>query len=166
MLFSVVADSLRVRVFWNNKLSQTFRGVALAIAILEALLLLVESLQKKRFVGNQDRLRGPEEFGGLFSQTLFLWLNRLLRQGYAHDLSVTDLYPINDGISSERLGLQFWNWWEQRASPGTTSCLPYRVAYRDSRIANAFQTTLANGTGFYEMVISIACRPSNRHDHV
>jgi len=50
-----------------------------------------------------EAVQSLEETAGLFSRSLLLWLNSLFLRGYRHKLTVDDLPPLDDQLTSARL---------------------------------------------------------------
>jgi ATP-binding cassette subfamily C (CFTR/MRP) protein 1 len=88
------------------------RGVFTASLATKAIVLLLEAEEKRRYLNSYDRQRGPEETSGIFSQSVFWWLNVLIKRGFSKVLLMDDLYPIDEYMMSERLGACFRQKWK------------------------------------------------------
>ena len=139
-----VPHSHKVRVFTA--------GVAL-----KALLLLLEAKQKTKWVEWDIKEHSPEETTGVFGIGVFFWLNRLFFFGYQNILSMNELYPLDQRMTSrdmhnrlskqlatkarvgEKLGLakhlaraHAWSWIlpvaPRLALIGFTFCQPFLIA--------------------------------------
>lgn len=78
---------------------------------IKAILLVLEAKEKRRYLNNTDRKRSPEETSSVFSQSVFWWLNTLFLTGFRGVLSLDDLYPIDEEMSSEHLAESFARTW-------------------------------------------------------
>lgn len=128
LVFSVLFDAVQVRTLWlihgTPQISTVF-STSLAIKLA---LLVLESANKVRFLHDEDvRGRTPEDSSGIFSRSLFLWLNTLIYNGYKKALSMNDLYPIPDDFSSELLEAELWKNWETSKAFSLSSCIQHII---------------------------------------
>ncbi len=112
LFFSLLFDSARVRTLWLMRYDGAIRGVFTASLAMKVIILLLEAKEKRQYLNSSDRQRGPEETSGIFSQSVFWWLNKLIRQGFSKVLRMDDLYPIDEDMVSERLGANFRQKWK------------------------------------------------------
>lgn len=109
LFITVLLDAVTLRTLWlmHHALPE---GVVITQTLsfgLKALLLILEAQSKEQYCLNEKASRSPEDFSGLYSQSLFWWLNVLMRRGCKFVLQPTDLYPISDDVASEHLSNQF-----------------------------------------------------------
>jgi ATP-binding cassette, subfamily C (CFTR/MRP), member 1 len=112
LFFSLLFDAARVRTLWLIKYDGGIRGVFTASLVMKVIILLLEAKGKRRYFNSSDRQKGPEETSGIFSQSVFWWLNNLISRGFSKVLLMDDLYPIDDEMLSEKLGANFRQMWE------------------------------------------------------
>lgn len=130
LLLGVLFDIAMVRTFWMARGDSLVAGidpdltVSVASFILNSaetvfcrlfssalafkvVLLLLESIQKKSLMlpasGWKSEDHSPEETSGLFSLSVYSWLNSLFWQGYSSILSVDDLFVLDQSMSTKKL---------------------------------------------------------------
>lgn len=64
--------------------------------------------------GNNDY--SPEETSGVFTRSIFLWLDKLLLRGFRKQLSIEDLYPLDRALDSYHLHTRFEEAWSKTHS--------------------------------------------------
>ncbi|PGH13070.1 hypothetical protein AJ79_03907 [Helicocarpus griseus UAMH5409] len=70
-------------------------------------ILLLETQQKSRWINWNGREHSPEETSGIFSLSVFFWLNKIFLRGYKKILLVEDLYPLDNSLNSNVLHEKF-----------------------------------------------------------
>jgi len=115
LFFTVLFDIAIVRTLWLAFPSNAIRELFTASVAFKAVILVLEAKEKRDYVSTEGNL-GPEVTSGLYSQSLVWWLNSMIRQGYRHILKPTDLYPVDEGMSSENLNARFWAAWNRGES--------------------------------------------------
>ncbi|KAH8821942.1 ABC transporter-like protein [Xylogone sp. PMI_703] len=111
LLFSVLFDATRTRTLWliNNGGAITIVfTVSLAV---KTVILVLETVEKRRYMDSIDRRKGPEETSGIFDRSVFWWLNPLIKTGFSKALRTEDLYPIDEKMSAKVLGTDFEQIW-------------------------------------------------------
>lgn len=73
----------------------------------KAVLLLIESFPKTRWLTWDRKNVSPEEMSGFYSLSVFAWLYRLFMQGYKGILSLDSLYHLDHTIATESLASRF-----------------------------------------------------------
>ncbi len=111
-LFTILLDVPRLRTAWLLDDNYVAACLFTASFSLRVLLLVLESFQKwKRATVPPDSI-APEERQGIFGRISFWWLMPMFFEGYRRDLSMDDLFAIDDDLKGpilyERL-LQSWN---------------------------------------------------------
>ncbi|KAI2469971.1 P-loop containing nucleoside triphosphate hydrolase protein [Annulohypoxylon bovei var. microspora] len=99
LVAKIILDAARLRTQWLLPNNDVIASIFSTIFTLRVIILILESLHK-----NQDGLMhggnaGPER-GGVFSRSLFLWLNPLFLLGYSKSLSMEDLQPLENSLTS------------------------------------------------------------------
>jgi ATP-binding cassette subfamily C (CFTR/MRP) protein 1 len=100
LLISLVFDIARVRTLWllpsYNVLAIVFTvGVAFKVIILG-----LEAREKQGILLNTHEKLSPELTSGFFSQSFFWWLNPLFSRGSKSNLTIDDLYPLDEKVLS------------------------------------------------------------------
>ncbi|KAM4056705.1 ABC transporter [Hirsutella rhossiliensis] len=116
LLLSVLFDAVQARTLWLKN-----SGTALPVLFTTSLavkigLLVLESLEKDRFLSPLWRHRSPEDKSGVFSRGFLLWLRRILVQGRKRILYPQDLYALASGLETRRLSGVFWTAWSARSA--------------------------------------------------
>ncbi|KAB8271856.1 P-loop containing nucleoside triphosphate hydrolase protein [Aspergillus minisclerotigenes] len=86
----------------------------------KALLLLLETVEKRRILKNVYAKYPPEATGGIFNRFLFWWLNPLFKTGFSKLLSVEDLYTLDKQLASKTLHNSLETMWNNGSKPQMT----------------------------------------------
>ncbi|KAK9415303.1 hypothetical protein SUNI508_02151 [Seiridium unicorne] len=113
LFISILFDAVRVRTLWlNHTQVSIFALFTVCLGIKIAILILEES-SKRQWLLPSPRPWSTEITGGIFSRTLFVWLDKMMWKGYATALSVVTLPDIDADLLSnslwERIGPQLDN---------------------------------------------------------
>lgn len=103
LMLSAFFDGAQVRTLWLLPGPHQIAAVSTAAFALKAVLLLLEATEKRSILAPIYRAISIESTSGIFSRSLFWWLNPLLRRGYMNLLSVEDLTDIDPKLASETL---------------------------------------------------------------
>ncbi len=110
LLLTLLLDAAQSRTLYLSSVVSTERAYSnlftTAVAV-KAVVLLLESQQKSRWVDWDKNEHSPEETSGVFSLGIFFWLNRLFLAGYHKILSINDLYPLDGAMDPTRLHEKF-----------------------------------------------------------
>ncbi|KAL2059858.1 hypothetical protein VTL71DRAFT_10013 [Oculimacula yallundae] len=113
LFVSLIFDVARVRTQWLLSTNDPVASVLTATVAVKVLMLLLETLGKRRILLAAYRGLSPENTSGLFSRGLFWWLNSLLTNGFKNILSAEDIFPINESLSSCKLTNDLHSRWEK-----------------------------------------------------
>ncbi|KAK8031981.1 hypothetical protein PG990_001715 [Apiospora arundinis] len=105
LLVSILFDIVRIRSLW---LAETASAIAALFTVTMGLkmgLLALEEIRKDKWFGPEIKHNGNEISSGIFTRTLFSWLNRMLWRGYNTALSVPSLQDVDPSLLSPVL----WN---------------------------------------------------------
>ncbi|KAH9885545.1 P-loop containing nucleoside triphosphate hydrolase protein [Xylariomycetidae sp. FL2044] len=106
LFVSILLQVAQARTFWLASISPAetiFSRLFTTAVALKALILVLESRHKSRWILWDVKDHSPEETSGFFGLGVFAWLNRLFLRGYRRVLSLEDLYPLDHQIHSEVL---------------------------------------------------------------
>ena len=110
-IFATLCDLPRVRTQWlvpdNSRVAPVFTasfGVKMAI-------LLIESMHKYSYSSLAKEKVSPEEIQGVIGGTFFAWLNPLFLKGYKHNLSMDDLYIVDESLRGDVLYKRLQGHW-------------------------------------------------------
>ncbi|GKZ18500.1 hypothetical protein AbraIFM66951_003380 [Aspergillus brasiliensis] len=98
------------RTLWLAASSQQdgiFTKIFTAAVAVEAVMIILESRQKIRWLAKDAKECGPEETSGLYSLSTFTWLNQLFWAGYKKVLSLDDLFPLDKDMDVGHLQARF-----------------------------------------------------------
>jgi ABC-type multidrug transport system fused ATPase/permease subunit len=84
----------------------TFSWLFTTAAVVKAVLILLESWQKSKWVKWDIMEHSPEETSGIFGLGGFAWLNRVFLAGYRKILTLDDLFPLDQNMATEALHLK------------------------------------------------------------
>lgn len=103
---TLLFDIAKTRTLWLRELAEINRIIAILTSVavgVKALLLLLETVEKRRILKNVYAKYPPEATGGIFNRFLFWWLNPLFKTGFSKLLSVEDLYTLDKQLASKTL---------------------------------------------------------------
>ncbi|KAL9109116.1 MAG: hypothetical protein Q9227_006207 [Pyrenula ochraceoflavens] len=117
LLLTLVFDAAELRTLWLGSFGLSERGVYTANFAVKAIVLPLEAWEKGRFLTADGRaVKSPEETAGLYSQSVFWWLNTIIRRGFKSLLTPEDLYPVAENMAANSLSDQFKRFWEKSSS--------------------------------------------------
>ncbi|KAK7987123.1 hypothetical protein PG988_002111 [Apiospora saccharicola] len=175
LLLTLVFDAARCRTLWMLE-SRPVKDVAIIASLslaLKALLLILESLEKRRILLPRYRTLPPESTAGLFNQAFCWWLNPLLVYGYRHVHSLKTLPEVDEDLcidteTNSRLTAK-WNAWRHKEA--AHSLLLLSLMHNKKAIAKAILPRLCQ-TGFVfaqpflvKRVIEFIQSPDNEYNN-
>lgn len=107
LFVTILLDITQIRTLWlasTNSDEITFSRISTSVAAVKALVIVLESQSKSRWILRWDvKEHSPEETSGLYGLGAYFWLNRLLVTGYRKVLQIRDLFPLDQSMASEAL---------------------------------------------------------------
>ncbi|KAF7594114.1 hypothetical protein BBP40_010113 [Aspergillus hancockii] len=106
LFITLLFDIAKVRTLWLRELAGINKTIATLTSVavgVKVLLLLLETVEKRRILKPAYAQYPPEATGGLFNKYFFWWLNPLFKSGYSRLLAVDDLFVLDKQLSSKRL---------------------------------------------------------------
>ena len=119
LLFGLV----RVRTAWLLLDNRAYAACLSSSLAIKLLLLILENVEKRKWLKPSEQARSGESLSGLFSRGLFSWLNGLLWKGYSMLLTGSSLPTIHEKLSSHDLSAQFANSWASSEQSGQNALL-------------------------------------------
>ncbi|KAF4624072.1 hypothetical protein G7Y89_g14101 [Cudoniella acicularis] len=123
LLLSILFDAVQTRSLWLKNAGTAIPALYTTSLVLKASILGLESAEKDRYLlPEPGKDRSPEETSGIFSQSVLLWLRRILAEGRRRIISPKDLYALEPELETKRLSEAFWQTWSSKsrsASPQT-----------------------------------------------
>ncbi|KAK8028838.1 hypothetical protein PG991_005894 [Apiospora marii] len=127
-----------------SQFAVSIQAVATASFCSKAAILVLEAIEKRRYILDKGYSRSPEETSGIYSQGPFLWMNSLLGNGFRQLLKPADLFPVEECMSAAVLDDRFRKTWQR----SFTICQPLLL----SRFLSHLQSTLEPANIGYGLV--------------
>ncbi|KAI8221422.1 ABC transporter atnG [Colletotrichum sp. SAR 10_99] len=132
LFLSVLLDTARARTLWMLGPNQTIPAIFTCTLALRAVMILLESTEKRRILVPQHKGYSKEVTSGTFNRSVFFWLTSLFIDGYRNILKLEDLYPLDPKLASEPLykkladapGALFSTWLRVFAGPMSAAVVP------------------------------------------
>jgi ATP-binding cassette subfamily C (CFTR/MRP) protein 1 len=112
LFLTILLDITQTRTSWLASVSFdeiTFSRLFTTTVVVKALLIILESQHKTRWLRWDTKEHSPEETSGLYSLGAFAWLNKLFMMGYRRILTLDDLYPLDQAMASDVLQTKLAN---------------------------------------------------------
>ncbi|KAF9876316.1 ABC transporter [Colletotrichum karsti] len=110
---SVLLDTARARTLWMLGSNQTIPAVFTCALALRAVMILLESTEKRHILVPQHKGYSKEVTSGTFNRSVFFWLTSLFVNGYRNILKLDDLYPLDPKLASEPLYEKLAEAWDK-----------------------------------------------------
>jgi hypothetical protein len=110
LFLTLLLDAAQARTLFlssDHKPELTYSRVFVAAVALKVGILLLEARPKSKWVSWDEKEHSPEETSGIFSLSVFSWLNKIFLQGYNKILMLKDLFPLDSALKSELLHREF-----------------------------------------------------------
>ena len=115
------------RSLWLRQSDRALSSVFVAGVAVKILLLILEA-QAKSLVESAQRIKtSPETTGGIFTRSLFLWLNPLFLKGRKTNLEIGDLCRLEPEFASEDLNGRMKRAWAECKSAFLMATLQRRT---------------------------------------
>jgi ATP-binding cassette subfamily C (CFTR/MRP) protein 1 len=106
LLLTILLDIGQTRTLWLASITSDeskFSRLSTATVAVKAVVLLLESQHKTKWINWNTKEHSPEETTGIFGLATLGWLRRLFLSGYNKVLALADLYPLDRRIITEKL---------------------------------------------------------------
>jgi hypothetical protein len=104
LLWSIIFEIAQVRTLWLfHPISYSLAATVTAALVVRSLLLVLEMSENRETLRPQYCRISPENFTGIFSQSTYWWLNGLFMSGFRGELSLDDLYPLDEELLTRSL---------------------------------------------------------------
>lgn len=111
-LFTLMLDLPRLRTMWLLGDESLVASLFTVTYGLRVVLMLVESIQKWKHATVSPESIPPEERQGVFGRLFFWWLMPMFMEGYRRDLSMDDLFAIDDDLKGTILYSRLQSSWK------------------------------------------------------
>ncbi|WYZ37828.1 hypothetical protein EsH8_II_001334 [Colletotrichum jinshuiense] len=169
LFLSVLLDTARARTLWMLGPHQAIPAVFTSTLALRAVMILLESTEKRSILVLQHQGYSKEVTSGTFSRSVFFWLTSLFVNGYRNILRLDDLYPLDPDLASEPLYKKLAGAWEKvpdRTAPGALFSTWLRVfagPVATAIIPKLFQIAFSYAQPFLiNEAISLASQPQTQ----
>ncbi|KAI1609253.1 putative multidrug resistance-associated protein [Exophiala viscosa] len=125
LLLSLPFDAARLRTFYLLR-GYAAKGIANSLALslaIKFMVLITEAVEKRSILLEPYRDLPPETTSGIYSRSVFWWLNSLLRVGFAKTLHLNDLFNLDDTLLSANVQDRFRRRWALVKDHGRLSLL-------------------------------------------
>ncbi|KAK2033917.1 ABC transporter [Colletotrichum zoysiae] len=176
LFLSTLLDTARARTLWMSGSDRTIPAVFTSTLVLRAVMVLLESTEKRRILVPRHKGYSKEVTSGTFNRSVFFWLTSLFVNGYRNILRLDDLYPLDPELASGPVyrkladvwdkvpdktvpGALFRTWLCTFAGPASAPIVPklFQIAFNYAqpflidesiRLASQPQTRLYTNRGF------------------
>ncbi|KAI9928790.1 hypothetical protein MW887_002008 [Aspergillus wentii] len=103
---SLLFDIARVRTLWLRDNGDDSRTIAILTSVAlawKAVLLVLETAEKRSILKPEYKGYPPEATGSIFNKVFFIWLIPLFKNGFSRILAVNDLFALEKQLSSQPL---------------------------------------------------------------
>jgi ABC-type multidrug transport system fused ATPase/permease subunit len=102
-------DIAQTRTLWlisatSNEIVSS--RLSVASVAMKAVLILVESQNKSKWIQWDAKKHSPEETSGIFGLAAFAWLNPVFLTGYRRNMTIDDVFPLDQNLATEPLQLR------------------------------------------------------------
>ncbi|KAI9929684.1 hypothetical protein MW887_001160 [Aspergillus wentii] len=111
LLFSIVLDLPQARTQWLRHDNEEIAGLFATGLVLKLCGLLLEMVEKRRFLRHRYSNSAPESLAGIINISLLWWLNPLLIRGYSTILDLPALFNLSTELTSRDLQPRFRQTW-------------------------------------------------------
>jgi len=103
LLLTLLFDVVRSRTLWKKGASTTIAALFTSSTCVKIIILITEAVEKRNILLVPFQHSSPEATSGIYSRSMFWWLNTLMRTGFRRILNDNDLYPIDDAMKAVAL---------------------------------------------------------------
>jgi hypothetical protein len=115
LLASLVFDGVQARTLYLRHENGVILGLFTTSIGVKALLLLLESKDKRAHLKAPYNTYPPEATSGIFNTSFFLWLNPVLATGFRKLLTLDDLFRTDNELLSRALRTKTHKYWPKCA---------------------------------------------------
>lgn len=113
LALSILFDVAQARTLWLREDNANVASVFTTGLVLKALVLVTELIEKRRFLQAPYCHYPPEALGSVVNRSVFWWINSLLVKGSSTRLHVSDLFNIDDKLTSNYIVPKFSAKWDR-----------------------------------------------------
>lgn len=113
LFVSIAFDVARTRTLWLMQHTQNIALVLTISTVVKLGVLILEANSKREILLDRYRHLPPEATSGIYSRSVFWWLNPLLKKGFFKTLLLNDLYSLDPDIQSQDLLRKLEQAWDR-----------------------------------------------------
>jgi ATP-binding cassette subfamily C (CFTR/MRP) protein 1 len=109
LILTILFDVTQLRTLWiisTNPQELIFSRLFTASVAVKAILTIIESQNKSRWMQWDVERHSPEETTGIFGLIAYTWLGRIFLAGYTKILTLDDLFPLDQSMATGALQLR------------------------------------------------------------
>ena len=123
LFVTLLLDLARVRTAWLLHDRQAYSTCLSASIVIKLLLLILNNIEKRRWLVPSEKDCSIEGVSGPFSRGLFTWLNGLLWKGHSVILTGNALPTVHEKLLSSKVATQFADSWASCTQSGQNALL-------------------------------------------
>ncbi len=100
---TILLDAARVRTLWLQSYNGAVAAITTVSFTVKLFLVIIEATEKRDILRPKWKPTSPEATSGLFSRSVFWWLNGLFRTGFERSLCMEDLLPLDKHLTCDYL---------------------------------------------------------------
>ena len=120
---TLLLDAARVRTLWLQSYNHAVATVTTVVFVVKLFLTVFETVEKRSILQPKWKPTSPEATSGLFSRSVFWWLNGLFRTGFKRALSMEDMLPLDKHLTCVYLYHRLQTPWLNLPTKGPRSLL-------------------------------------------
>lgn len=113
LAISILFDIAQARTLWLREDNAKVASVFTTGLVLKALVLVAEMIEKRRFLQAPYCHYPPEALGSVLNRSVFWWINSLLIKGSSTRLYISDLFNIDNRLTSKYIMPRFSDYWKK-----------------------------------------------------
>ena len=111
LFLTLPLDFAQVRTLWLRHADVAVAASFTSASAIKLALLVIEAVEKGRILLPNYRSNSPESTTGIYSRSLFWWLNPLFLLGHRRVLSNETLFAIDDTLTTDNVYAAFRSSW-------------------------------------------------------
>ncbi|PYI06874.1 multidrug resistance-associated protein [Aspergillus sclerotiicarbonarius CBS 121057] len=127
LLLTLLFDIAQARTLWLARSGILIPVLFTASVTAKTIMLLSESLEKRKYLTGKYRDLPPESTSGIVNQSFMWWLNRLFLAGFRSLLTMGDLYSLDKRLESVGLSKKAQQAWTHRRRPERRFEFPWQM---------------------------------------
>ena len=117
LLSTLIFDAVQARTLYLRHDDPGILGVFTTSVAVKAILLILESRSKRRYLRAPYNAYSPETTGGIFNRSVFWWINPILATGFRRLLTLDDLFQTDASLLTEPLRNRMQKSWDRCEYP-------------------------------------------------